>query len=239
MVRPTRPNSGPGTSDGPEDEDQQEAKGREVSHLQQSFELIKSFSSEAWTYRLPLSIFVTHELAMGIRDIAEQWMSKRYTWPIRKIGYILAAQTLLSAVIFASLPKIGTYLARKRAISTAVKDLFLVKYTLAAAVIGTMMIAFAWSRELLLCGLAVFAFGVGFHDALKSYVTAQLQDAAHISRLYMWISLLEVVANMVNGPFWALIYTLALHIGGLGLGLPFLICSGVFAGTLLLVKLLG
>ena len=52
---------------------------------------------------------------MGIRDIGEQWMSKRHAWPNpEKIGYILADQTPLSAVILADLPKVGAYMARKR-----------------------------------------------------------------------------------------------------------------------------
>ena len=182
---------------------QNEIKEPRESQIKCWMALMKTFSDDALRYKLSLSIFITHELALGIRDIGEQWMSKRYAWPIRKVGYTLAAQTLLSAIILASLPKIGSCIAPKRRITAEAKDLLSVKCSLAATAAGTAAIAFARSRSLLLLGLTVFAFGVGFHDALTSYVTAQLGDTAQVTRIYMWISILEVVANMVNGPFWA------------------------------------
>ena len=218
------------------DQDQHERKEHRESYSKHWRALIKTFRNEALMHKLPLSIFTTHELGMGIRDIGEQWMSKRYAWPIRKTGYVLAAQTLLSAMILASLPKVGAYVTRKRMMAAEAKDLLFMKCSLAAAAAGAAVIAFAMGRSLLLFGLAVFAFGIGFHDALKSYVTVQLEDTAQATRIYMWISILEVGANMINGPFWASMYALALRLDGLGLGLPFLVCSGGFVGTLVLVR---
>ena len=231
--------AGPGSLDDIDGQDQHDTKERRENYPKHCLALIKTFSDDAFMHKLPLSIFVTHEITMGIRDIGEQWMSKRYAWPIRKTGYILAAQTLLSAIILASLPRVGAYVARKRTFTAETKDLFFMKCSLAAAAAGTAVTACALSRSLLLLGLTVFAFGVGFHDALKSYVTARLKDTAQVTRIYMWISILEVVANMINGPFWASIYALALRLGGLGLGLPYLVCSGGFIATLALVRWLG
>ena len=236
---PPHGHAGPGSLDDIDGQDQHKIKERRESYTRHWLALIKTFSGDALMHKLPLSIFVTHEFAMGIRDIGEQWMSKRYAWPIRKTGYILAAQTLLSAIILAGLPKIGAYVARKRTITAESKDLLFMKCSLTAAAAGSAVIAFALSRSLLLLGLTVFAFGIGFHDALKSYVTARLKDTAQVTRIYMWISILEVIANMINGPFWASMYALALHLGGLGLGLPFLVCSGGFVATLVLVRRLG
>ena len=188
-------------------------------------------------HRLVLFIFVTHELAMGIRDIAEQWMSKRYHWPLQMIGYILAGQTLLSATILAGLPRITSFfLARKWTLTVETKDLLMMRCTLIAAAAGTAVIAFAWDRAFLLVGLAIFAFGVGFHDVLKAFVTVRLQDRAQVTRIFLWISTLEVLANMVNGLFWAMMYDLSLRIDGSGLGLPFLFSSGLFFGTILLIR---
>ena len=199
--------------------------------------LVKTSRDDALTYKLPLSIFVVHELGMGIHDIAQQWMSNRYAWPIRETGYILAGETLLSAVILASLPKASAFLlARKRGLTADGKDLLLMKCTLTAATAGTAVMAFAESRGFLFLGLAIFAFGAGFHDALKSFVTARLRDSAQVTRIYLWISMLEVVAWMINGPVWALMYAFSLRIGGLGLGLPFLVSSAACVGTILLVR---
>lgn len=199
--------------------------------------LVKTSRDDALTYKLPLSIFVVHQLGMGILDIAQQWMSKRYAWSIQTAGYILASETLLSAVILASLPKASAFLlARWKTFTAEKKDLLLMKCTLTAAAAGAAVIALAERRSFLFLGLAVFAFGAGFHDALKSFVTARLRDPAQVTRVYLWISMLEVAANMINGPFWALMYTFSLRIGGMGLGLPFLLSSGACVGIILLVR---
>ena len=174
---------------------------------------------------------------MGILDIAQQWMSKRYSWSIQTTGYILAGETLLSAVILASLPKASAFLlARWKTLTAEKKDLLLMKCTLTAAAAGAAVISLAERRSFLFLGLVVFAFGAGFHDALKSFVTARLRDSAQVTRIYLWISMLEVAANMINGPFWALMYAFSLRIGGMGLGLPFLLSSGACVGTILLVR---
>ena len=213
-----------------------ENKGSGSNRSKDWLNLVKTSTGDALTYKLPLSIFVVHEIGMGIRNIAQQWMSKRYDWPIQMTGYILAGETLLSAVILASLPKASAFLlARKKTLTAGTKDLLLMKCTLMAATTGTAVIALAESRSFLFLGLAVFAFGAGFHDALKSFVTARLRDSAQVTRIYLWISMLEVVADMINGPFWALMYAFSMRIGGLGLGLPFLLSSGVCVGTMLLV----
>ena len=235
LATPDSPQSPPPNSIS--EQPQHENKDPGESGPKNWLELIKTSRDDALTYKLPLSIFVVHELGMGIRDIAQQWMSKRYAWPIRTTGYILAGETLLSAIILASLPKASTFLlARNKTLTPDKKDLLLMKCTLTAAAAGTAVIGFAEARSFLFLGLAVFAFGAGFHDALKSFVTARLRDSAQVTRIYLWISMLEVVANMINGPFWALMYAFSLRVGGLGLGVPFLLSSAAAVGTFLLVR---
>ena len=234
-IRP--PDSPTPTPNNTSEQLQQEYKDPAERSPKNWLDLVRTSRDDALTYKLPLSIFVVHELGMGIRDIAQQWMSKRYEWPIQTTGYILAGETLLSAVILACLPKASAFLlARTNTFTAEKKDLLLMKCTLSAAAAGTAVAAFAEDRSFLFVGLAVFAFGAGFHDALKSFVTARLRDSAQVTRIYLWISMLEIAANMINGPFWALMYAFSLRVGGLGLGLPFLLSTAASVGSILLVR---
>ena len=201
------------------------------------------------SYAFPLFIFLTHELSMGIRDIASQWMSTRYRTPLRHIGYILASQTLFSAVILGLLPTIGSTLSKSKTKGIVGvgrdKDLFVVKASIGLSASGAVLIALAPSIPFLVCGLAVFAAAVGFHDAMIAVVSRGVADANNpgsrsescketipIARLYMSISIIEVVGNMANGPLWAGVYGLALETGTqIGMAIPFLVAGMSFGGV--------
>ena len=194
-------------------------------------------------YALPLSIFLTHEMAMGIRDIAEQWMSTRYSTPLRLIGYILAGETLFSAVILGVLPTVGSIVSKAAGIYDRDKDLLVVKASIALSATGAILIALAPSIPFLLFGLAIFASSVGFRDSMIAVVSRGLSDPkpgssgssngdVSIARLYMSISIIEVVGNMTNGPLWAAVYRLALKMGTqIGMAMPFLVAGMSFAGV--------
>ncbi|KAI4160902.1 MAG: hypothetical protein LQ342_005328 [Letrouitia transgressa] len=196
---------------------------------------------EANIYRLALSVFFIHELAMGIRDVAEQWVSKRYHLPLQNVSYILSGETLLNAIILFMLPKLSGLVARKWELAPGEKDLFVASTSVLTAATGALFIAASWNIPLLLVSMAVFASGVGFHDALKSYVVLLIgaEHAVRITRIYMCISILEVLANMVNGPLWAEFYQIGLNIEGVGLALPFILCSSIFLSTWLFLRRLN
>ena len=202
------------------------------------YKFIRPVFKEAYAYSLPLFLFLTHEVAMGVRDVTEQWISKRYSLKLQSVGYILAGQTLLSAIILSALPKISRFCVLKRKLIPGKRDVFMASASVFAAAVGSLLIALSWTVPLLLISLTVFAFGIGFHDAMKSYVALCVgaENTIEITRMYMLISILEVLANMVNGPLWAATFTVALRSGEYGMSLPFLICSFVFLVTCFLAK---
>lgn len=216
---------------------------RSTSTLQAYLHLLRTSISSLTPYTLPLCIFLTHELAMGIRDIAEQWMSTRYTVPLREIGYILAGQTLFSAAILGLLPTMGSMISKATGTAGRDKDFLIIKASIAVSATGAVLIALAPSIPFLLCGLAVFACAVGFHDALIAVITRGLSDPnpgssrfpngnTSIARLYITISIIEVAGNMANGPLWAAVYKLALRTGTkIGMAMPFLVSGTIFAGV--------
>ncbi|MCJ1423070.1 hypothetical protein MMC29_000951 [Sticta canariensis] len=216
---------------------------RSTSTLQAYFHLLRTSISSLTPYILPLCIFLIHELAMGIRDIAEQWMSTRYTVPLQKIGYILAGQTLFSAAILGLLPTMGSKVSKATSTAGRDKDFLILKASIVLSASGAVLIALAPSIPFLLCGLAVFASAVGFHDALIAVVTRGLSNPnsgssgisngdTSVARLYMTISIIEVAGNMANGPLWAAVYRLALTTGTkIGMATPFLVSGMIFAGV--------
>ena len=194
----------------------------------------KVYAHHAWTYKSFLNIFFLHEAGMGVRDITEQWMSKRYTWTIRTTGYVLAGGTLFSSIVLWVLPLLGHHLQHARKISPSLRDVYLMRGSLLAGTTGTALIAVASSRWMFLAAFGVFTFGAGFHDALKSHVTQQV-GKEKVTPLYMCISMCEMGGNILNGPLWAGIYSIGLGIEGVGMMMPFLVCTLIFMGTLGLV----
>jgi hypothetical protein len=205
--------------------------------------LLRSFSTYS-TFMLKhshiLAIFLVHESGMGVRNITEQWMSQRYAWPLRTTGYILASETFVGSIFLAVLPVIARYLprgssARGGPSEQRQQQIYIIRGSLFAAAGGVAIIAASGSsRVAFLVALGMFALAVGFHDALKSYVTG-LVDVSSITRLYMCISIVETCANIINGPTWAWIYTVGMSYGVRGMPLPFLLCCLLFLGALGLV----
>lgn len=194
----------------------------------------KVYAHHAWTYMSFLNIFFFHEAGMGVRDITEQWMSKRYTWTIRTTGYVLAGGTLLSSIVLWFLPLLGHHLQHARKISPSLRDVYFMRGSLLAGTVGTALIALATSRWMFLAAFGVFTLGAGFHDALKSHVTRQV-GKEKVTPLYMCISMCEMGGNILNGPVWAGIYSIGLGIEGIGMMVPFFVCTLIFMGTLGLV----
>lgn len=212
-----------------------------ISTPQTKLRILPESLSSLRPYAFPLCIFLTHETTMGIRDIAEQWMSTRYRTPLRHIGYILAGQTLFGAMILGLLPTVGSIISKATGIVGRDKDLFVVKASIGLSATGAVLVALAPSNPFLLCGLAVFASAVGFHDAMIAVVSRRQSDSnpgsggscngtISIARLYISISIIEVVGNMANGPLWASVYGLALKTGTqVGIAMPFLVAGMSFA----------
>lgn len=228
-----------------EDQDTPPAKTEHISERPMS--LLRSFSTYS-TFMINhihiLAIFLIHESSMGVRNITEQWMSQRYVWPLHITGYILASETFLGSIFLALLPVIARYLPRS---STArqghsqqrEQQIYIIRGSLFAAASAVAVIAASGtSRLFFLVGLGIFALGVGFHDALKSYMTG-LVDVSSITRLYMCISIVETCANIINGPTWAWVYTVGMSYGVRGMPLPYLVCCLLFLGTLGLVTRLA
>lgn len=210
--------------------------------------LLRSFSAYS-SFMLDhfhiLAIFLVHESGMGVRNITEQWMSQRYAWPLRITGYILASETFLGSIFLAVLPAISRFLPRGNSSSNRgpsaqrQRQIYIIRGSLFAAAGGVAIIAASDSNRLaFLAALGIFALGVGFHDALKSYVTG-LVDVNSITRLYMCISIVETCANIINGPTWAWIYTVGMSYGARVMPLPFLVCCLLFLGALGLVSQLA
>ena len=186
-----------------------------------------------------LAAFLIHETGMGIRNITEQWISKQYAWPLRTTGYILGFETLLGSIYLAILPTIVKYVsshARKPESEQKTRQLVIVRASLIAAAAGTALIATSGHDQFVFfAALGVFVLGVGFHDALKAYVTSLLSSEA-IARMYMWISIVETMANVFGGPTWAGIYGLGMTGEGSAMSFPFIVSSLLFLASLGIVE---
>jgi len=185
-------------------------------------------------YRFLLGVWFLNALAKSVKILLHQWASKRFGWTLAQVGMLMSMETLLNAIILMALPLLYRYLTERAQLMKEWIDIWVVRWSLLVTVIGLISVGLSSTGFGFLIGLAVAAFGVGFTDALKSYVTGLVRQE-DITLLYSCATTVETGAELVSGPMWAGLFSVGLSIGGVGGSLPFL-CSGVlvfFSGFVL------
>ena len=55
-----------------------------------------------------------------------------------------------------------------------------------------------------------------------------MTDAPHRSLVYSIMQTLDIIGTLIGGPLWPFIYQVGLGIGGIYIGLPFIVAAGMF-----------
>jgi hypothetical protein len=76
--------------------------------------------------------------------------------------------------------------------------------------------------------LTLFALGQGFVPAVLSLVTS-LVEPNHIGMLYTAMAASEAVGTLVNGPILSSSFDAGMRVGGVMIGLPFVVAGAMLA----------
>ncbi|XXH01344.1 hypothetical protein Hte_007702 [Hypoxylon texense] len=157
-----------------------------------------------------------------------QFISKRYHIPLAETGYVQSLYGISHIVVaLLIIPFISSLIVRPtlprwlRVTDEKRRDLILVRWSYAAYVAGTFILAVSPSLPVFVVGLIVMSLGSGSASFIKSIATFHV-DPEHRSRLFTLMALVEMASNIWATPALAGLFTLGMRLGGEWIGLPYL-----------------
>ncbi|OLN92740.1 Tetracycline resistance protein, class B [Colletotrichum chlorophyti] len=210
--------------------------------LKESLSLLKSPSLIA----LLVAMLASFPVILSTFQFLTMFASKRYHVSLSQTGYLQSLYglgVLLTVVVF--LPAASRLLASPKApkpirfLDDQERDLFLARLSSVALLIGSLSMSASPSIGAFIGGLAVLSLGSGWNSYVRS-LSAVFVDAAHRTRLYSIISIVETIGHTYTQPILAGLFSLGMRLGGIWIGLPYLGVAGfclVALGMLLAVRL--
>lgn len=180
---------------------------------------------------LLLSTFLVHYLIQNVDDISLQYISKRFSWPLYRTGFVLSLRAAVNVLLLSlilpgisqlliSPPSLLTRTLRMHSHSGPEKDLLLARVSVILLIGGAAVLALSPTVSLTIMGLIVLTLGSGFNALCRSLITP-LVDAEHMGRLYAIISVVDTIGAFAAQPVLAGLLTLGIKWGGGWLGLPY------------------
>ncbi|KAK0656432.1 major facilitator superfamily domain-containing protein [Cercophora newfieldiana] len=157
-----------------------------------------------------------------------QYAAKRLGLTLSEASYLLslsAATHLLVLTLF--IPLLSSFLLRTLHLQDSVKDQRLSQIFAVFLVLGTSLVALTSHVFLFTIGWVIASLGLAFTVPTRSVVT-NMVEKEHLAVLYTGISVFLYGGLLVGGPAVAALFKLGMRLGGVWLGLPFLVATGCF-----------
>lgn len=158
-----------------------------------------------------------------------QYASKRFSWSMGEASLLLSLKGLINLVLLLFiLPTLSEQLQKR--LAPAKKDLLIAQGSSALLVLGFTIMALDSHAILFSIGVSILALGWGFYAALRSLASALVPET-QVGLLNTTIGLVQGVGGVVAGPALAGAFNYGMQFGGLWIGLPYFVASGLFAAA--------
>ncbi|KAH7378367.1 major facilitator superfamily domain-containing protein [Pyrenochaeta sp. MPI-SDFR-AT-0127] len=200
----------------------------QVRNFQTAFHFLKSDR----TLVLVVTTFLANRLGRQAITLLIRYASKRYSWEIKKAAYLLsfrAATNLVAITVF--IPLTNLLLLKKLNLPAHSADLWIARGSIILTTLSFFIMGIAAYPALLVLGLLVYNMGTGYNAAMRS-VSIHIvggQSSPDVGKLMSTIAIAESIGAMVAGPLLNEIFQLAMNLGSMWLGLPYLAAMVVFA----------
>lgn len=183
--------------------------------------------------RLFMAVMFAHVIGDSFRSILSLWMSKRYGWTIREVGYLLLAGAVFQVLLLPVLPWV---LGFKRFHLDREGSLRLVRRSIIFSIAGSFMIGCSWNVVVIGISLIVCTFGVGFADGLHSCLAAGLEKR-DISQVFICMSIVRMLGGALGAFVTGKLYGFSAGRENIWLmGLPMWVCTIMFILAALLSR---
>ncbi|TDZ17882.1 Efflux pump ustT [Colletotrichum orbiculare MAFF 240422] len=177
---------------------------------------------------LLVAVLIAYPVNASTFQFMSIFASKRFHVSLSQTGYLSSLYgfgVLLSVMVI--LPALSKLLASPlmpkavRFPDDHQRDLVLARLSSVALVIGSLSMSASPTVGAFVGGLAILALGTGWGSYTRSISTVFV-DAAHRTRLYSIISVVETAGSTYAQPMLAGLFSLGMRLGGLWIGLPYL-----------------
>ncbi|GAM85640.1 hypothetical protein ANO11243_036470 [Dothideomycetidae sp. 11243] len=194
-----------------------------------------SFVWSSATFMILLGTLLLTTLGGYVSNLVLQYSTKRYEWSWSKAAYLmtlLSATNLLQLTVL--LPWASSAIARRTQMTSQQRDLWLARRAILIFTLGAILMGISSTPFLMLIGLPLFSFGTPYALLMRTLL-ASLVDERNSGALYNVIGLVETMGGIIAAPSMAQSMSAGFDLGGMWLGLPFLVVAAMSASCALVL----
>ncbi|KAH8673912.1 major facilitator superfamily domain-containing protein [Xylariales sp. PMI_506] len=200
-------------------------------------ELSRFIREDVWSLFQRPAVFIgvgclaTQKLTRPMLDMFLQYMSAKFLWPLSRAMYIISLQAAIQIMLFVFIvPLVYRWLLKRRNDSPTNANLALARLCICFMAIGALGMALAPVAPAFIASVVVYTCGTSYSEAMRAFLTG-LIDKSHITTMYTIMALTGGLAALSASPVLGLALSAGIHRGGLAMGLPFFITTGIFVVT--------
>jgi hypothetical protein len=189
---------------------------------------------------LPCTVYMFRDFGESYRVLLPYWMSRRFHWNLREVGWVHLAETLFTSPIIALMSRFRNLFLPKEnetiyiahdddiaaqqhmqesksiSVSAINPDLSMTQLCLAFSLLGSICMGMSWFHPSAFISLAILAVGMGFPDSYNSFLASKMDDDkdVELQEVYMVSSIVGMVAARVGASVTSGIYAIALRVDG-------------------------
>ncbi|KAH6620041.1 major facilitator superfamily domain-containing protein [Boeremia exigua] len=184
-------------------------------------------------FQVLLCSFFLTALASSDTKLLVQYISKRYEWTFAQAGFMLSAKAIVNFTLLAIIvPRLIRKSMSSRAVhGSEVRLNYLgAEISILISIVGVLCVALAFQFWMLLAALMIYALGSALPVFTMSLVKSQLIAIGDSdTQDFSIVMLTKTLGSLVGAPLMASLWIQAIKLGGLGLGLPYLVSATIYA----------
>lgn len=154
-----------------------------------------------------------------------QFASLRLSWTYAQAVALMSVSGIVALVnTTVLLPALTSFMDNRLRLRTNVRDHSISQLSALLLASGLGLLSVATSSLSLTAAVLLMSLGSAYPIALRS-LGAGLVDAEHVALFYSGVTAVESIGMLVSGPLFAALFELGLGLGGVWLGIPFLVAA--------------
>ncbi|KAH0369008.1 MFS general substrate transporter, partial [Aureobasidium melanogenum] len=177
---------------------------------------------------LLITTFVPIMLTITIVPLLLQYASSRYSMTFASVTMLLTVRAGVTIAMFLFVQSCVYKLLANAGVSGQKRDLLLTRGSAGLMLVGWATIGFSPNAIFFTASLMIATMGNGFPVFLRSFLTG-LVEPNRVAELYTIVGVVDTLGLMIGGPLLAWLFQRGMQLGGVFVGLPFVVLGLIYA----------